>query len=611
MRHLLSQKSLRAQLLVLLLLVLLGVLSLLVVEGLRNRNLALEQARRETRLLTRLSLRDLETDLFGLEQALNVLAILPEVQTPTLPTCSEQLRALARRFQAGYTFGVATREGRVVCASQPLGEVQRVTARPWFRQARARGQFSVGNYEVSVVSSRPALTLALPVPARQFAQQHVAAPAVVFASLDLSLLNRLSQVPQLPPGTALTLFDRSGTILARFPEPQAYVGRRYPEAEVTRGVLMGRTDTAELRGLDGTLRLYSFTPLIRQGESLLYATAGIDTRVVYQGANASLRLYLLAGLLLSLTVFTLTLRWGSRRILQPLDTLRRASRQLARGDLHTRAQLTRAPLEFQGLAGSFNLMAASLESRIKEVEQLTRDLELRVQERTAQLQSANETLESFAYTVAHDLRTPLRTIHGFTSAVSRVPELQASSRADLQRVLAAVERMDDLIRDLLAYSQLTRAEVELHALELSPVVCEVLRELHGEITRTNALVEVAPNLPPVVGNTTLLRQVLLNLIGNALKFSIPGQVPRVSVTATHHDSMVRISVQDQGIGVEAGHHERIFGVFTRLHLPSEYPGTGIGLAIVSQSVKRMNGQVGVKSEPGQGSCFWIILPSVK
>lgn len=483
-----------------------------------------------------------------------------------------------------------------------------VAALPWFRQARDRGQFSVGNYEVSVFSSRPAVTLALPV-AQLSAQGSGVPGGVVFASLDLSRLERLSQTARLPRGTALTLFDRGGTILARFPEPQTYVGRRYPNAEVTRGVLAGRTHTAELRGLDGTLRLYSFAPLIREGETLLYATAGIPTEVVYLGANTSLPRYLLTGVLLSLLAFTLMLGWGSRLILRPLDTLRGASRRLARGDLQARAELREAPLEFQGLAGSFNLMAASLQARIEEVEGLTRDLERRVQERTAQLQSANETLESFAYSVAHDLRSPLRTVHGFTSGVLADPELQASSRADLQRVLGAVERMDDLIGDLLAYSQLARLEVDLHRVALGPLVSGVLGELQGEITSANAQVEVARDLPAVVANTTLLRQVLLNLIGNALKFAASGQSPRVYVTATRRDGTVRLSVRDEGIGIEARHHERIFGVFTRLHLSGEYPGTGIGLAIVRQGVERMNGQVGVESQAGQGSCFWITLPA--
>jgi hypothetical protein len=245
----------------------------------------------------------------------------------------------------------------------------------------------------------------------------------------------------------------------------------------------------------------------------------------------------------------------------------------------------------------------------REIENLNRDLELRVHERTAELQETNSQLESFIYSVAHDLRTPLRSIRGFAEILKEDcgPELEESGHNDIKRIIRSVGEMDNLIKDLLSYSQISRGKLECTPVNLDKVLAELRQQLEPEIQRTHAHLSIQSPLPTVLGYEPALRQALANLLSNALKFVKPGASPEVCVRCEpESDGRVQISVEDKGLGIEPEYHERIFGVFERLQ-PESYPGTGIGLAIVRRAVERMGGRVGVESEPGQGSRFYINL----
>ncbi|WP_019587847.1 sensor histidine kinase [Deinococcus apachensis] len=244
------------------------------------------------------------------------------------------------------------------------------------------------------------------------------------------------------------------------------------------------------------------------------------------------------------------------------------------------------------------------------LEDLNRTLERRVAERTAELIATNEELEAFAYTVAHDLRAPLRSIGGFAHAVreDHAGTLDEEGQDMLRRIEHNAERLDRLIRDLLAYSHLGRTPLHLGPVRLDGVFGQVLGDLGPEIRARQASVEVASPLPAVLGDEITLRQVAFNLLGNALKFVAPGVRPEVRVWAEPCGERVRVWVEDNGIGVEARHEQRIFRVFERLHTLEEYPGTGVGLAIVKKGVERMNGRVGVRAGERGGSRFWFELP---
>jgi PAS domain S-box-containing protein len=257
------------------------------------------------------------------------------------------------------------------------------------------------------------------------------------------------------------------------------------------------------------------------------------------------------------------------------------------------------------------LDVSPLKAAQRELEEANLLLERRIEERTARLADANAELRAFAHTVAHDLRAPLRNLEGFASALleDESERMSEDGRMFAGRIVAAATRMDLLITDLLAYSRLARAEVRLERVELASVMQAVLRDLESAIAAAGARVEVAPGLPAVRGNAAILVQVLANLVGNAIKFVAPGVTPVVAVGAARAQHTVELWIEDNGIGIAPEHHEQVFGVFERLHGQEEYPGTGIGLAIVRKGVERMGGGVAIKPGARGGARFELRLPA--
>jgi len=227
------------------------------------------------------------------------------------------------------------------------------------------------------------------------------------------------------------------------------------------------------------------------------------------------------------------------------------------------------------------------------------------------LKESNDELEAFSYSVSHDLRAPVRAMQGFARVLLEDygETLDAAARDYLDRIVVGACRMDNLIQDLLVYSRLGHTELSLGPISLSQLAHEIVRQIQPEIDAKNAEVRIADDMPDVVANKMALGQAIDNLITNGLKFTPDGQTPKVRIEAQTIGKLVRLWVIDNGIGIPEEHHSRIFRVFERLHTSDSYPGTGIGLAIVRKGVERMNGRVGLESEPGKGSRFWIELPA--
>lgn len=241
----------------------------------------------------------------------------------------------------------------------------------------------------------------------------------------------------------------------------------------------------------------------------------------------------------------------------------------------------------------------------EEVRRLNADLERRVAERTSQFEDTIKELHAFTYSIAHDLRAPLRHVHGFSRRLLSTAS-DEECRDYARRIMATSAGMDIMIKDLLAYSRLTLDEVKCEPIPLSPVLARVKAAM-PELRERKVHFEVREPLPTVMGHEPSLAQALTNLIANAVKFAAAGVPPRVLVRAELLGSHARLWVEDNGIGIAPEHQERIFGVFQRLHKAEEYPGTGIGLAIVRRTMERMRGSAGVVSALGQGSRFWIEL----
>ncbi len=247
----------------------------------------------------------------------------------------------------------------------------------------------------------------------------------------------------------------------------------------------------------------------------------------------------------------------------------------------------------------------------EEIWNLNRDLERRVSLRTGELQEANTQMESFVYSIAHDLRAPLRAMRGFAQALGEDynDALDAQGKDYAKRIISSAKFMDELINDLLSFSRITRTELELTPVNLNDVLIQVRHQLAENIQETKAIIEVS-SLPEVIAHETTLRQILINLLSNSIKFVAPNVHPHIVIRSEDAENFYRIWIEDNGIGIDPQFRSRIFGIFERLH-GGTYPGTGIGLAIVLKGIERMNGQVGVESELGKGSRFWFELPKVK
>lgn len=235
-------------------------------------------------------------------------------------------------------------------------------------------------------------------------------------------------------------------------------------------------------------------------------------------------------------------------------------------------------------------------------------MERRVAERTAELEEINEELDTFAFSVSHDLRAPIRAMQAFAEILLDDEMQTAAERnAYLVRIRNAAQGMDRLIQDLLAYSRVSRQEMTLEPVSLDLVVRDAAQQLELASGGKGYRLEISSDLPTVIGQHTVLVQVLFNLMTNGVKFVPKGVMPLLRIWAEDSDGYCRLYVQDNGIGIAPQHQERIFKIFERLHSMENYPGTGVGLAIVRKAIHRLEGRIGLESTEGEGSRFWIEL----
>jgi PAS domain S-box-containing protein len=225
-------------------------------------------------------------------------------------------------------------------------------------------------------------------------------------------------------------------------------------------------------------------------------------------------------------------------------------------------------------------------------------------------------LESFAYSISHDLRSPLATIRIFAEYVLKeyASKLDGRVREALETIVESASEMSRMTEDILAYSHTATSALELEPVSLQHVVSHAMNQLRAEFEQRNVQLVIVEPLPSVRGHPTLLGQVIVNLLTNAVKYVAPDVRPQIKVWTERCQNSppgVRLWIEDNGIGIAPGDQERIFRLFERGQARDQYPGTGVGLAIVRKGVERMGGQVGLESTPGAGSRFWIELPDGK
>jgi signal transduction histidine kinase len=342
-------------------------------------------------------------------------------------------------------------------------------------------------------------------------------------------------------------------------------------------------------------------------------------------------------LALSLVVALVMSMWLQSTITTPIIAMREVAQQVVdTRDFSLRAAKSTDD-EIGYLADAFNAMLAEIGQRTQALEQsnaslaqeihereiaqralldaeeelkrFNAQLEQRVAERTAELAAANKELESFSYSVSHDLRAPVRAIAGFSRLLAQHHEadLNGEAKRKLGIVRSEAARMGTLIDDLLAFSRLGRQPIQMSVVDMEELVRINVRTLDADPQAGKPELRIG-TLPKARGDRGLLAQVWANLLANAYKFSGKSEHPAIEVNAMSDAAEHVYSVRDNGVGFDPRYASKLFGVFQRLHDPAEYPGTGVGLALVHRIIARHGGRVWAEGEPGVGATFYFSLP---
>jgi signal transduction histidine kinase len=484
----------------------------------------------------------------------------------------------------------------------------------WVETVVRHGRFTVGKPKIGQITKRWVCVLACPV---QNAAGEIG--GALGMSIDLARFQASANMLSLPPNSTIAIVDHDGTVIAGSQSPEQWVGKSTRGNEVVDYVLSHLEGNVIARGVDGVERITGFTMLPRVGWHIY---VGIPTEVAFAASRtnalqAGLVATAVAGLVIVLVIFVGAL------INRPVSALSEAATKAAEGKLDGPVPVT-GPKEIAQVAEDFNLMITVRREKEMEVKKLNSQLEQHVHERTAdlektnlalttrsnELQTANKELEAFCYSVSHDLRAPVRTIGGFTRVLMQDfgKQLGNDGKNYLVRVERAVDRMTELIDDLLELSRISRSKLDYREVDLSELATAVSRELKSSAPERPVTFDVQPGLI-ACGDAGLLRVLMENLLGNSWKFTGKHQAPRIEFGKEQAGGIAAFFVRDNGAGFDMKYANKLFGAFERLHSPGEYEGHGIGLATVQRIVHRHGGRAWGQGRPGEGAIFYFTLPN--
>jgi len=612
--------NLRVRLIILILVAVLPALGLIIYTAIEQRHEAMEDAKEDALRTVRLAANNQDHLVEGTRILLVTLAQVQEIQSQDAAACQSTFTNIIKLHPVYGNIGAIRLDGTVFASAIVRPDETNVAERSFFRDAIRRLDFVVGEYRLDRASSAASVHTSYPV-----RDKSGALTGVVFADLDLNWLKTLAVDAKLPKGSTVTVIDRQGKVLIRYPEPQKYMDHPIPLQPRPKATFsqIARALPHEWsypsKGMDGIWRLYGITslggPMLESKPAII--TVGVPLAAAYSAANETLLRNLL--LLGAAGGLALLAAWygGDIFFLRQVRALLSATERLREGDLKVRTGLAHGEGELMQLARAFDEMAASLERRISErqraeveLKALNDDLERRVAVRTTELKRSNEDLEQFAYVASHDLQEPLRMVTNYLALLRQRYQGKLDTNADefMTFALDGAERMQSLIVGLLSYSRVGTQGKPFEPIACEQVLARALGNLKIAIEESGAVVTHDP-LPIIMGDPVQLTQLFQNLISNGVKFR-GQQPPVVQIQVERKGHEWQIAIRDNGIGIAAKDFERIFMLFQRLHGRDKYPGTGIGLSFCKKIVERHGGQIWLKSEPGQGTTFFFTLPAI-
>jgi signal transduction histidine kinase len=403
---------------------------------------------------------------------------------------------------------------------------------------------------------------------------------------------------------AACLYDANGKLFAQYP------------ANLPAGALPAVAESDGHR-FNGNY-LISFQPVVYESKRLgtLYLKSDLDA--MYERFELYGCIVVVILIASALVAYGLSRRFQAQ-ISQPIVALTNTAKAVAeRRDYSVRAPRIGTG-EFVVLTDAFNQMLdrihegdRALREREEQLRYFNTELEHRVEERTRKLQEANKELEAFSYSVSHDLRAPLRAIDGFSRIL--LEDYANKFDDDGKRVLDVIrsntQNMGRLIDDLLAFSRLSRKQMEVSPVNMSELAHDVFQQLKPGLVGQKIQFSLGP-LPDTTGDPALIRQVFVNLLSNAAKYSRPRAETVIEVDGRRENGNCIYSVRDNGVGFDMTYAAKLFGVFQRLHSVEEFEGTGVGLAIVQRIVHRHGGRVWAEGKVDEGATFYFSLPKEK
>jgi signal transduction histidine kinase len=409
--------------------------------------------------------------------------------------------------------------------------------------------------------------------------------------------------------------DRAGNIVARHPAPQKSLEGEQPSLSFIQEALAKTTNVLQSAYFESGKQLYALSTVDDGTNHLLYVQVAVPRKLLFAEADARFGGSLAGMFLIGCIVLFFAWRFSKKAFLRPVGAMLNATEQLIDGNLEARTGV-RGRSELHVLAQRFDVMAGNLANRQKELEdanvKITKtnaELEQRVEKRTEELKALNAELEAFSYSVSHDLQAPLRHIDGFAGLLAEEEDSDLSPKGQryLGTIRKAAAQMGNLISDLLSFSKTTRQEMAVERVNTTEMVNSIVEEIKADEPDRQITWEIQA-LPAVLGDAALLRQVWLNLISNAVKYTRGKTPAKIEIFSFEEGQELVFGVADNGAGFDMAYAQKLFGVFQRLHRQDEFPGTGIGLANVRRIIERHGGRTWAEGEVGKGAKFFFALP---